>query len=99
MIKVTSVEAKANYTLALTFNDGSQGELCIKDRLFGVMFEPLKKEAFFSQVSVDSYGAVCWPNEADLAPDVLHNSVKRIVMAGSLFAALKSAAQSAKNCV
>jgi len=47
MIKVTSVEARANYTLALTFNDGLQGELCIKDRLFGVMFEPLKKEAFF----------------------------------------------------
>ena len=47
MTKVTSVEAKANYTLALTFNDGLQGELCIKDRLFGVMFEPLKKEAFF----------------------------------------------------
>ncbi len=42
MIKVTSVEAKANYTLVLTFSDGLHGELCIKDRLFGVMFEPLK---------------------------------------------------------
>jgi len=42
MMKVTSVEAKANYTLALAFNDGLQGELCIKDSLF----EPLKKTPF-----------------------------------------------------
>jgi len=76
MIKVTSVEAKANYTLALTFSDGLHGELCIKDRLFGVMFEPLKDVVFFSKVSVDAYGAVSWPNEADLAPDVLHDKIK-----------------------
>ena len=58
MIKVTSVEAKANYTLALTFNDGLQGEFCIADRLFGIMFEPLKQKTFFSQVIVDNYGVV-----------------------------------------
>ncbi len=77
MIKVIAVEARANYTLALTFNDGLHGELCIKDRLFGVMFEPLKDMEFFSKVSVDAYGAVSWPNEADLAPDVLHDKVKQ----------------------
>jgi len=77
MIKVTSVEAKENYTLALTFNDGLHGELCIKDRLFGVMFEPLKDEVFFSKVFVDAYGVVSWPNEADLAPDVLHDKLKK----------------------
>lgn len=75
MIKVTSVEAKADYTLALTFNDGLQGELCIEDRLFGEMFEPLKQKTLFAQVKVDDYGVVCWPNEADLAPEVLHKKI------------------------
>jgi hypothetical protein len=77
MIRVTSVEAKDNYTLALTFNDGLQGELCIVDRLFGVMFEPLKQKSFFSQVKIDDYGVIYWPNEADLAPETLHQKIKQ----------------------
>ena len=76
MIKVISVEAKSNYVLSLTFNDGLQGELSIKDRLFGEMFEPLKEPNYFSQVAVDDYGVVCWPNEADLAPETLHKKIK-----------------------
>ena len=52
MQKVTSVQAKAGYTLAITFDDGIHGEICIADRLFGPMFEPLKDLSFFAQVSV-----------------------------------------------
>ena len=52
MHKVTSVQAKAGYTLAITFDDGIHGEISIADRLFGPMFEPLKDLSFFAQVSV-----------------------------------------------
>jgi len=75
MHRVTSVEAKPNYVLALTFNDGTQGEVCLADRLFGPMFEPLKDPEFFGLVSIDQFGAVCWPNNADLAPDALYRRV------------------------
>jgi len=75
MHKVTSVEAKAGYTLAVTFDDGTQGEVCIADRLFGPMFEPLKDPSLFAQVRVDEFGAICWPNDADLAPDALYRKV------------------------
>jgi len=75
MIKVISVEAKKNYVLSLTFSDGLQGEISIKNRLFGEMFEPLKEYQYFAQVKVDEYGVVCWPNEADLATDVLHSKI------------------------
>ena len=44
-------------------------------RLFGPMFEPLKKPAFFELARVDEFGAVCWPNDADLAPDALYRQV------------------------
>jgi len=36
------------------------------------MFEPLKDAAFFAQAKVDEFGAVCWPNGVDLAPDALY---------------------------
>lgn len=75
MIKVISVEAKSNYVLSLIFNDGTQGDISIKDRLFGEMFEPLKDHQYFTQVKIDDYGVVCWPNEADLATDVLHQRI------------------------
>ena len=69
MHKITEVHVKPDYTLALVFEDGTEGEVCLIDRLYGPMFEPLKDPDFFAQVSIDRFGAVCWPNDADLAPD------------------------------
>jgi hypothetical protein len=75
MRRVTNVEAKPEYTLAVTFDDGTHGEVCLADRLFGPMFEPLKDPEFFAQARVDEFGAVCWPNDADLAPDALYRKI------------------------
>ncbi|MBS9431222.1 DUF2442 domain-containing protein [Photorhabdus hainanensis] len=76
MRRVTKVEIKPEYTLAVTFDDGTYGEVGIADRLFGPMFEPLKEQKFFAQARVDECGAVCWPNDADLAPDALYKKLK-----------------------
>lgn len=75
MRRVVSVEAKADHKLSLVFDDGTKGIVSIADRLFGPMFEPLKDPKFFAQVRVDEFGAVCWPNDADLAPDALYRKV------------------------
>jgi len=75
MHKVTDVKTKPGYILAITFDDGTHGELCIAERLFGPMFEPLKDPNFFAQARVDEFGAVCWPNDADLAPDALYRKI------------------------
>lgn len=75
MRKVVKVSALPDYILALTFDDGVKGEVAMADRLFGLMFEPLKDPAFFALVSVDAFGAVCWPNDVDLAPDALYRKV------------------------
>ena len=77
MCRIVNVEPKPGYVLALSFNDGLEGEVCIKDKLFGPMFEPLMDIDFFNQVSVDEFGVVCWPNDADLAPDVLHAQIAK----------------------
>ena len=75
MHKVKKVEVRPGYRLAVTFDDGLSGEISLADRLFGPMFEPLKDPSYFAQVSVDDFGVVCWPNNADLAPDALYRQV------------------------
>ena len=70
--RIIAVKALPGYRLLIDFGDGLTGELDLSDRLTGPVFEPLKDPKLFSQVSVDEFGAVCWPNGADLAPDALH---------------------------
>ena len=77
MPRVTQVNALPDYRLWVEFQDGTAGEVSIADRLYGPMFEPLKDPAFFAQVTVDAFGVVCWPNEADLAPDALYRNVQQ----------------------
>jgi hypothetical protein len=75
MRRVTGVQTKPGYTLVLTFDDGTCGEVSIADRLFGPVFEPLKDPNFFALAQVDDFGAVCWPNDADLDPDNLYRKI------------------------
>ncbi|AKX51342.1 hypothetical protein AKN92_07430 [Thiopseudomonas alkaliphila] len=77
LVRITSVKPLPNYILSLTFDDGVQGNICIKDRLFGPMFEPLKDPDFFAQVYLDEFGAVAWPNCADLDTQLLHMKLKQ----------------------
>lgn len=70
--KVIEVEALEGHRLRVKFNDGVAGIVDLSERLFGPVFEPLKDPAFFGQVGIDEFGAACWPNGADLAPDALH---------------------------
>jgi len=78
MIQVTQVIALPGWRLGVVFSDGARGEIELESRLFGPMFEPLRDPAVFAQADVDEFGAVCWPNGADLAPDALY---ERITMA------------------
>jgi hypothetical protein len=83
MDRVKRVEALSGYRLRVEFTDGVRGEVDLSDRLFGPVFEPLRDRKLFTQVSVDEFGAVCWPNGADLAPDALHARLAASVRASS----------------
>jgi hypothetical protein len=77
MDRITHVQALPDWQLEVRFADGTQGVISIKERLFGPVFEPLKDPAFFAQVTLDEFGAVCWPNGADLAPDALYETIRK----------------------
>ncbi len=76
MPRVIFVQPLENYRLTVRFDDGTEGVIEMQDRLFGPVFEPLQDPAVFQQVFVDEFGAIAWPNGADLAPDALHERLR-----------------------
>jgi len=74
IIRVTPL---ANHRLEIEFQDGVYGTIDLSDRLFGEMFGPLRDETVFRKVSIDDFGAICWPNGADLAPDAIQKAAER----------------------
>ena len=75
MEKIVTAKPLEGYRIEVTFSDGLKGEIDISDRLFGPVFRPLKDPDVFRQLKVDEFGAISWPNGADLAPDALHKTI------------------------
>lgn len=71
---IIHVKPLANYHLHLEFEDGVKGTVDIAGLVpFTGVFAPLADEAYFFQVEANpETGTVCWPNGADLDPDVLY---------------------------
>ena len=78
MDKVKTVKPLSDYQLEVVFTDGSHGIVSVKDRLFGPVFEPLKDQKLFTQVGIDEFGVICWPNGADLAPDAIYEKLHSV---------------------
>ena len=73
MFDIVEARYVSQYTVWLRFEDGTQGEVDLSAELYGPVFEPLKDQAFFSQVRVNpDTGTVEWPNKADFAPEFLY---------------------------
>jgi hypothetical protein len=75
MPRASKVRALPGYRLSVEFDDGVKGEVDMSERLFGPVFEPLTDPDFFAKVAVDEFGAVAWPNGADIAPDALYEAL------------------------
>ena len=70
------VEARPlhDFQLHLRFEDGVEGVVNVAKLIrFQGVFAPLQDRAYFKQVCVSpDTGTICWPNGADLDPDVLY---------------------------
>ena len=84
MNRIIHVSACEGYTLEVWFDNGTSGKIDLSSRLFGPVFEPLLDPLLFSRVRVDEYGAVCWPNGADLAPDALYRTISSQIVPRSV---------------
>lgn len=77
--RVAAVTALPNYCLALTFYDGTVGSAdlaALIQRPDAGIFAALEDLSLFEQVGL-VYGAVTWPNGADLDPCWLHEEISR----------------------
>lgn len=66
-----------DYVIWLRFNDGAEGEVDLKDELYGEVFEPLRDLEKFKSFRVDPLlETVVWDNGADMAPEFLYEKMK-----------------------
>jgi hypothetical protein len=74
--EIRAVEHLGGYCRRLTFADGLISDVDLAKEFaghLGPVVEPLRDIEFFAEVEVDTeLGTVVWPNEADFAPEVLH---------------------------
>ncbi len=76
MLEVTRAKHVSGYTLWLSFNDGTEGTVDLDDSLWGPVFEPLRNEDAFRQVSISPVlHTISWPNDADFAPEHLRDKL------------------------
>ena len=75
--RVTDAKYIREYTLYLSFSDGSDGEVDLEHELDGEILEPLKNITYFKDFSVNQeLHTVVWPNGADFAPEFLYEKLK-----------------------
>lgn len=77
--RLTKVKPLQDYNLEVEFVDGTHGVVKMEQRIMNPkagVFASLSDINLFNQVYLE-YGAVTWPNEIDLAPDAMHDEIKR----------------------
>jgi hypothetical protein len=77
--RVRALSVLPDWQLAVTFNDGLRGTVDISALVQGPdagVFAALRDPAVFASAYLDC-GAVTWPNGADLAPDAMHEAIRR----------------------
>jgi len=76
---VIEAEYISGYIIRLKFRDGTAGDIDLQSELWGEVFEPLKNLEFFKQFRIHpEFHTLTWPNDADFAPEFLHDNVRVI---------------------
>ena len=73
LVRIRAVTPLAGFVVRLEFTNGTTKEVDLDRYLRGPVFEPLRNDpSRFREVAVDPRaGTICWPNGADIDPDVL----------------------------
>lgn len=85
-MRVDDVKYLDEYKLMLVFSDNTTKivDLASKIKKAKGIFAPLKKQEYFKRVSLDDcHLSICWPNGADICPDVLYEMGEEVTKKSS----------------
>jgi len=75
--RITEMKYTSGYKVWLKFDDGKEGEVDLKDELWGEVFEPLRNRKHFMKVHLSrELNTICWETGADFAPEFLHRKLE-----------------------
>jgi len=75
--RITEARYVDGYIIWLRFNDGVEGEVDLKNELWGPVFEPLKNLSRFRQFRIHpELHTIVWDNGADFSPEFLHSCIR-----------------------
>jgi hypothetical protein len=72
---VKTVQLSGPLSFTVQFEDGLTGKVQFEESHLTGVFESLKDPVAFQQISIQG-GAVTWPGDLDLAPDVMYAEIK-----------------------
>ena len=75
--KVTNAEHVKDFVVHLRFSDGTEGDIDLREELYGELFEPMQKQEVFKKFVIHpDFRTLCWENGADFAPEFLYEKVQ-----------------------
>jgi hypothetical protein len=75
--KITNAEYVKDFIIHLRFSDGTEGDVDLREELYGELFEPLRDQTVFRRFTIHpDFYTLCWANGADIAPEFLYEKVK-----------------------
>lgn len=75
--RLREAKYQGDYRIWLKFADGVEGEVDLKNELWGEMFEPLKNKSRFAEFVLDKeLETIVWPNGADFAHEFLYQKLR-----------------------
>jgi hypothetical protein len=73
---VSKVTVVGPLQLEVAFVDGTRGRVVFEPTHLTGVFTSLQNPHFFNQVRING-GAVGWPGDIDLAPDAMHEAIRK----------------------
>ena len=73
---VSQVKIVGPLQLEVVFADGIRGRVVFEPTHLTGVFTSLQNPEFFNRVRING-GAVSWPGDIDLAPDAMHESIRK----------------------
>jgi hypothetical protein len=80
ILHVVRADYISDHRVHLWFNDGTDGEVDLSNKLDGPIFVPLRDPNYFRRFQLEGH-TLAWENGADFAPEYLHSLIHAATVA------------------